>query len=237
GAAVSIGLSIAINEIDNDVMAYISDADQVITTTGDIDISALSSSQHLFDLDLDTTEISIENLNDAGNSDGDDPDTPANEFEEDQNDDRIILTALASLFKAKGIELAEIDTIRSDWTYESFETEIELYNGYTVHLDPNYENGGDAGRVYKYIGPDRFDAGTDPVILNLSTVDYTDTTNWEQEPTACKLTTLEENERWMFITGDGTAYMLIKNPQGYLDITLVNINAISSAASIGAAIS
>ena len=78
GVAVAVGLSLGFNEISNDVEAYISNADQGVTTTGgDITISAVSQGQHLFDLTVGGL-ITAANLDDAATADTDNPDDPVN---------------------------------------------------------------------------------------------------------------------------------------------------------------
>ncbi len=88
GISVSIGLSVALNEVGNVVAAYVSNADQgVKTSTGSIVISALTQSQHLFDLALGG-QITAANLDDAATADMDNPDDPMNEPVKKRQDSR-----------------------------------------------------------------------------------------------------------------------------------------------------
>src|SRR4029079_6269028 len=76
GVAVAVGLSLAFNEVGNDVQAYVRDADQGVTSrAGDIVISAISPERVLFDADA-TGLLSAENLNDAATVDADNPNDP-----------------------------------------------------------------------------------------------------------------------------------------------------------------
>jgi hypothetical protein len=53
GLSVSVGAAVAFNEVNNDVAAYILDADNGVTsTTGNIDISANTLGKHLFNLNV-----------------------------------------------------------------------------------------------------------------------------------------------------------------------------------------
>ncbi len=80
GVAVAVGLSLGFNEISNNVEAYISNADQGVTTTGgelgDITISALNQGQPLFNLNLTELGLTAANLDDAATADMDNPDDP-----------------------------------------------------------------------------------------------------------------------------------------------------------------
>lgn len=79
GVAVAVGLSLAFNEVSNDVEAYIANADQGVTASGgSITISAVSGGQHLFELTVGG-QLTPGNLDDAATADMDDPDDPANE--------------------------------------------------------------------------------------------------------------------------------------------------------------
>ena len=81
GVAVAVGLSLAFNEVSNNVEAYISGMDEGVTTSsGSITISALSQGQHLFDLNIGDL-LTPANLDDAATADPDNPDDPRNEPE------------------------------------------------------------------------------------------------------------------------------------------------------------
>lgn len=132
GVAVSVGLSLGFNEISNNVEAYISNADQGVTTSsGSITISALSRGQNLFDIDLSAhPSITAENLDDAATADMDNPvnlsnpdddvkdpsDDAINEAAVDAVSDRDILAALRNAMNAELAaenlpELATEDTV------------------------------------------------------------------------------------------------------------------------------
>ncbi|MCB1998993.1 MAG: LEPR-XLL domain-containing protein, partial [Rhodoferax sp.] len=69
GIAAAIGLSLAFNEIDNDVAASIRNADQGVTaTTGGVTVSAVTQGQHLFDLTVGGL-LSAASLDDAAKAD------------------------------------------------------------------------------------------------------------------------------------------------------------------------
>ncbi|RPH74819.1 MAG: hypothetical protein EHM88_22150, partial [Candidatus Rokuibacteriota bacterium] len=79
GVAVAVGMSLAFNEVSNNVEAWIVNADQgVITSSGSITISAVSQNQHLFDLTVGG-QLTPTNFDDAATADMDDPDDPRNE--------------------------------------------------------------------------------------------------------------------------------------------------------------
>jgi hypothetical protein len=68
GVAVAIGLSLAFNEVSNEVEAYILDADQGLTATvGGVTISAQTVGGHLFDLSLGS--LTADKLDDAATVD------------------------------------------------------------------------------------------------------------------------------------------------------------------------
>ena len=102
GGAVSIGLALAFNEVGDDVAAYVKNADTgVATGTGAIVISATSRGAKLFDL----TGVTDGQLDNAAKTNEDDPDTAANERDDDLAADRLILIALDDAFRTAGHEL------------------------------------------------------------------------------------------------------------------------------------
>ncbi|MGB8168696.1 MAG: hypothetical protein WCF18_14460, partial [Chthoniobacteraceae bacterium] len=115
GAAVSIGLSIAFNEISGDTAGYIKNADQgVVSTTGNISVSAISQGKHLFDFATSAT-LTAANFDDAAKADQNDPDTTAvNEAAVDAAGDKTILTAIRAAFTAGGTTLPTLDTIGTE---------------------------------------------------------------------------------------------------------------------------
>jgi len=142
GVGVAIGLSLAFNEIDNDVSAFVLNADQGLsTTTGDVRIEAASQGHELFDLtpesvgsadDLTAAEIAAI-LDDVAQADRDNPNDPnsrpgdifvdnvddtdddaVNEARKDIIDDQRILRALREQFADEDEALGISDTLAGD---------------------------------------------------------------------------------------------------------------------------
>ncbi len=254
GGAVSIGLSIAINEVRNDVEAYISNADGGVTTSGgSITISAVSQGRHLFDLDL-TSLITAANLDDAATADTDNPDDPAsetdsvtsrfddavNEAVQDADDDRAILEALRTAF---GETLALYGTVATAAKYRSSDDEQDVREGDTVLLAKDYA-GGLGGRVYRYIVKAPENSGTygtygsetyqTPNDIDLSEEDYTNADEW-QLVDELKLSILVEGKSWMLLAPDGQTYVLeliTKNGTNKISVSHTTISAVSVAASL-----
>ncbi|MHC4993053.1 MAG: hypothetical protein ACYTGC_18935, partial [Planctomycetota bacterium] len=109
--ALSVGVSVARNEVRNRVEAYVQDQ-ELITTSGDVALSATSQGQHLFDLTLAGLSVTTAELDDASRQDQDDPDDPnnpnddkddpeddaVNEAMQDADDDQAILEKLRTEF-------------------------------------------------------------------------------------------------------------------------------------------
>jgi hypothetical protein len=229
--AVSIGMSLAFNEINNQVFAYIANVDHgVKTTTGDVDISSMSRGRHLFDLDMDQLGLTFDDLVDATTSDDDIESTfNIDEGKIDQEEDSLILGKLATAFSDRGETIADTEKLSSNYTYLTTDGENTLLFGETVKLDQSYQNGGVAGKIYTFIGNDN-------TILDLSTIDYSDTENWELVKPKIRLSKLDDDNSWMLVTPDGTSYTLLKDANGNLSVSKLTINAISAAASLAAGV-
>ncbi len=102
-AALSIGVSLAKNEVDNDVLAYIRDADQTVARTGDVDVSAASRGKKLFDLDTTGPQlVTSEELDDLATTVEDVKETSADEQAQDISNDAAIFAKLRTQFVSKG---------------------------------------------------------------------------------------------------------------------------------------
>lgn len=100
GVAVAIGVALAFNEINNDVDAYIINADQ-LSSDGDVTITATSIGRELFNL----TGVTAAQLDDASSQDQDDEDTGADEKAIDEAGDTGILNSVKSIFSQNGTTL------------------------------------------------------------------------------------------------------------------------------------
>jgi hypothetical protein len=226
GVSVSIGLSIAFNELSGDVAASIQGADQGVTTTsGDVTLSATSHGQALFDLDLNSLPFSAADLDDAATADRNDPDTPANEAILDAAADMVILGHLRAAFAAQGQTLAMDDTVATASMYTTEDGVQDLHEGNTVKLAAGYGGGGLAGRVYRYIGSDRYN-------VNLGVEDYGTTSNWLLLD-KLKISTLVEGSSWAVVAPDGATFILIKDGET-INVSRSTINVVSAAASFAA---
>ena len=226
GVSVSIGLSIAFNEISGDVAASIQSADQGVTTTsGDVTLSATSHGQALFDLDLGSLPFTAADLDNAATADQNDPDTAANEATLDAAADMLILGQLRAAFAAQGQTLAIDDTVATASMYTTADGVQDLREGDTVKLAAGYSGGGLAGRVYRYIGSDRNN-------VNLGGENYGTTSNWLLLD-KLKISTLVEGRSWAVVAPDGATFILLKDGDT-LHVSRSTINVISAAASLAA---
>ncbi|MBC8506768.1 MAG: hypothetical protein H8D34_18030, partial [Chloroflexi bacterium] len=231
GISVSIGLSIAINEITNWIDAFIADANtDMVARSGDVAITALSRGWPVFEVDFSSLGFTAADLDDASKEDIDDPDTPAvDEAELDAAGDAQVDAVLGQLFAAQGVSLPESEIIRPDWIYTtSEENPINLEEGDTVKVAGDYPNGGTGGLTYRFLGAE---GGVD-----LGLEDYTNASRWEAVAPELVLSALEEGSSWILKTGDGATYVL-KKVNNQLEVSKININAVSAAASIGMGIS
>ncbi|MBF0462936.1 MAG: hypothetical protein HQL87_16320, partial [Magnetococcales bacterium] len=93
----------------------------------------------------------------------------------------------------------------------------------TVRLTNQYQNGGEGGAVYKYIGKNNEK-------LNLAQQDYSDESNWQKVEPELAVSVIESGKTWQIADADGKTYTLTLNGQD-LSMARNNINAISVAAS------
>ena len=119
GVAISIGLSIAINQVDNRTEAAIVNAgDGVITDTGGVTLLAQTLAKNLFTFGT-TATLTAAQLDNAAVADSDDLTTTGAGNDEAANDaavDAPILAALATAFAAGGYTLTagwKLDVIRA----------------------------------------------------------------------------------------------------------------------------
>jgi len=173
GVAVSIGLSLAFNEISNNVQASVTNA-VLTTSSGDVSITAISKGGRLFDLALgamsaedfaemldDVATADTDNPNDPTEIDNniDDPDDPlddkVNEARLDIIEDQAILALLRAAFPASE-NLADADTVATDapLTTDSGlidlvrvvgdnQIEFEVAHGFGTGDAVVYDNGGE----------------------------------------------------------------------------------------------
>ena len=234
GASVAIGLSVAFNEVSNEVEAFIRNADQGVTTTsGDITISSTSQGQHLVDLTLGGT-VTVAKLDDAAKADQDDPGTSGtNEANADASGDMAFLGDLRAAINAALVTsgrpvLAIADTVATEAMLTTQSGLRDLSEGSTVKLSAGYAGGtGIAGRVYRYIG-------ANAVGVALSTQNYADASKWLLVD-KLKLSTLVAGKSWTLVSGDGTSYVLeLDSATGKLKVSKNNVNAVSAAAALSA---
>ena len=226
GVAVSVGLSAAFNEVAHDVSAYILNGD-VDTTTGGVTVSATSSGEVLFELDLGQVPFTADDLDDAATSTADDPDTgDVDEGAQDRTADTAVLDALRNAFVNSGETLAVTDSVIPDALYSTGAGLVDLVEGDTVRIADGYGNGGKEGRVYRFVGSDETD-------VDLGQEDYTAGSRWELVTAELTLTTLVEGESWVLVDGSGATYLLHRTGDT-VSVSRSTINAISAAASIAA---
>ena len=111
GAALSIAVSIAWNEVRNDVRAYIANANPGVTTTsGPVSITATTQGRFVFTLGGFTPT----QLDDAATAASDDPATAlTDEAADDSTGDAAILASLAAAFGTAGQPLSVVSTVAS----------------------------------------------------------------------------------------------------------------------------
>ncbi len=108
GAAVSVGVALARNEVNNEVQAFIKNADQLTTKTGAVDVTAFSNSKKLFNLATSGAQlVTVAELDDAAEQAQDDSTTPADEKAVDATGDAAILAKLKAQFTAQGNALSD----------------------------------------------------------------------------------------------------------------------------------
>ena len=136
--SASVGVAIAKNEVNNNVAAYVLDADTgVNATTGDIDISAHTLGRHLFDLNTAGLAFTVAELDDAATVDQNNTDTAGiDESAIDRTGDAAIVTKIRNVFDANGVKLSSqtgviAQTAGSEWLV----TDREDGQTYVLALD------------------------------------------------------------------------------------------------------
>ncbi|NDG43073.1 MAG: hypothetical protein EBY28_27960, partial [Betaproteobacteria bacterium] len=105
-----------------------------------------------------------------------------------------------------------------------------IRKGDTVRVADEHRGGGEAGRVYTYIGKNKLS-------LDLSHVNYLDTSNWQPVLPVLEVSTIEAGQRWKLLDADGHSYTLTMDASGNLGSSRNSINAVSVAASAAIGIS
>ena len=227
GGSLAIGISLARNEISNDVFAYIQDADQgVTTTTGDVTITSTALGQVPVVLDLTASNFTAADLDDAAQADPDNSDTPGtNEGVTDADDDAVILNRVRDAFAANGIVLPDTDTVSSGSKFTTADGSQSLEIGDTVRLTTDYTGGGVAESVYRFRGP----AGT----ADLGVENYADANRWTKVP-PLRISTVTEGKAWVVVAGDGQSYLLSLDPDdsNLVSVRQATINVVAAAASL-----
>ena len=242
--ALSVGLSLAYNEVDNDVQAFIRDADFGVRSTGtgvddDVTIAAHTQGRPVFDtpLSLAAAGLTVAELDFAARTDASDPGRKRADAEPDAATRMAILEKLREAFlDQKQYELALYDSVATPATYQ---TDVKnpqgshvqnLREGNTVELGRGYDTAlGKVGRVYRHKGGDRNG-------VNLAAENYNDTSKWILLD-KLKLATLVEGKRWELLAPDGKTFILELNSSGGLIVTAATINAVSAAGSFAMSIS
>jgi len=115
GVSVAVGLSLAFNEISNDVDAFVRGAN-VTTDSGDLSLSAESKGKHLFDDGISLTAAELDDAAHVEENNPDDPDNNNDDVEDPSDDaineaevdvaaDAILLDALRTDFEARSVTL------------------------------------------------------------------------------------------------------------------------------------
>lgn len=228
GVSVSIGLSLAFNEITGDVEAFVRNASHGVTTrSGDVQVTAVSRNQPLFDTSLSALGITPDQLDNAGTQDGDDEETSADEAALDKTRDDRVREALTGALVAGGETFSLVDTIAAEWIYRTSEGIQEVAEDHLIRLSNDYQNGGAGGRSYRFLG--------DEETIELGEEDYSDTTRWEIVDPDVKVSVLEEGRLWMLVNGRGLTYIL-RADGDVLSFSRATISAVAVAASAGVAI-
>ncbi|MDG1896561.1 MAG: hypothetical protein P8J37_16785, partial [Fuerstiella sp.] len=225
--SVSIGLSLAFNEISSETEASVSNGASVTTNTGNVGVSAISRGTKLFDLTFAASQ-----LDDAARVDGDNGDTASvNEETVDATADAAILAALKAALEAapsNALSFPLVETVRSDWAFTTADGSQTVKPRTQVKLETGYSNGGVGGAIYRYLG-------TGETTIDLSAADFSDTTKWQLKPVDLKLSILQKGKSWLLVAGDGTSYTLTLHPTDStkIEVSKTNISAVSAAASAG----
>jgi Ca2+-binding RTX toxin-like protein len=247
--ALSVGLSLGFNEVNNAINGFIRGA-SVKSTGGDVKITATTQGRFLFN-SIPTNlsaGLSASDLDHASRT----AETEAGRSAEPTDDDLVgatqdakkriaTLTKVREFFKTNGFELAVFDSAATPAKYktdvaniESRNYEQQLKTGDTVEIGRGYDdNRGLKGRVYRYIGPDQENNQT----TDLSTQDYdTDTANWLLMD-SLKVSVLVEGQRWVVLAPDGKSFILaFDSISGKFSVTAATINSVAVAASFALSI-
>ncbi|MBF0186114.1 MAG: hypothetical protein HQM06_17230, partial [Magnetococcales bacterium] len=228
GIAVSIGLSLAFNSIDSDVLATIKDVDGGLTAgDGHVELSSSATGARLFESRWSDLDFTADDLDNATSHLADDSDTAdVNESDADQADDARILAKLVVALAAQDLALAAVDTIHCDWVYTTADDPVALKQDETVRVGSGHTEGGKVGRVYRYLGADS------AVPIDLSQENFADGSRWALVVPSVTLSQLEEGRGWLLVDADGSSYTLL-NTDNALTVNRTNINALSVAASMG----
>ncbi|MGI9210888.1 MAG: hypothetical protein ACR2HF_00260, partial [Methylococcaceae bacterium] len=180
GLAVSIGLSLAFNSINNDVQATVNNA-HLQTTTGSVDIHAINAGElvgpSLNWTDLTSRGITAKSLDAAANagaptsftsSEGQEWDYLNTDGETELNNGDPVRAASGRIYTFTGedgttLDLGTVDYQGDNWD-EVDTGEWTVKDGYTVLVDALHTYGGLPGRVYRYLGTKE----------NYTTEDFTD---------------------------------------------------------------
>ena len=196
--AISIGLSIAFNEVSDDVAAFIKDVgSKVEATSGNIVIYASSSGTTLFDL----TAVNATQLDNAARAENDDPSTRGPGTTRRRNDlaaDSAILTTLDDAFRTAGYEL--LPGVR----YLSSDGSKTLKKGDTVKRVSGSGVGGTVGAVYRWVG-------TDNLSVNLGTTTYGTASLWERVLPV--VSAISNGNGWEVVAGTDV-YVITKDAGG-----------------------
>jgi hypothetical protein len=213
--ALSIGVSLARNEVDNDVQASIADATVTTTSGGDVLVKATSQGRKLFELAASTFAAGLDDA--ATVTDDDDDTSGVNEAEVDVAADVAFLRTLRTAFEAKGYALPE-----TGFDFESDEELDELDRGTRIKLKSG-ATGGTAGAVFQYVG------GSETGTNLLAGQNYADTDKWKPVDDVT-VTATQPDEEWSLVTVDGG--YVIRRSGPLLEVFRTTIQAVSVAASV-----
>jgi len=217
---VPIGLSVAINEIDNDLGAFV-DGANVVTATGDVTVTAGTGGDDPFVLDLASEGVTADELDDAAEWFSEDSNTTSAEA---QATLQAVFEAINDALVDEGQPPLSQQNVFVAPTYSTDDGVVdELQNGQSVVIADS--SLGTVGNVYVYLGDDEFD-------VDLTQQDYSDTEAWELQQ-GLYLSTIQDGESWKLITGDGSTYTITLDDSGTATASLADVSAVSIAASVG----
>ena len=227
GAALSIAVTIAYNEVDNDVDAYVANADQGVSTTGGA-MKVAASTAGLVVGELDAVEFTPTKLDDAATATPDDPDTTKDEAKLDREGDPLVPGDVGDhdILSAVGtaLGLSTVNTVSSSWKYTTEDGSVDLETGDLVRVAKGYEGGGVGGAVYEYTGGD----GS----VDLGAQNY-DVGNWKPFVATPKLSVLVEGEQWVLAAPDGATFVLTYDADNdKVKVSRATISVVAFAASV-----